>query len=276
MHFFLLGVRPKKRILAAVMRVSVITVTYNAETTLEKTLLSVLGQSCHEYELLVVDGASSDGTVALLKQYEARVAQGEFGIAPDRFRWHSEPDGGLYDAMNKGLERAQGDFVWFINSGDKIYDDATLQRIVDAMEAAPDADVVYGQSLIIDPDDRVLGERHRIAPARLTKRSLLDGLVVCHQSILARRTLAPRYDLQYKLTADYDWVCRLLDASRRNLYIDAYLSRFMSAGLSSQKRKQSLKERFVIMRRQFGLLPALWSHLRILLKYPFVTRKHVY
>ena len=258
------------------MRVSVITVTYNAEATLEKTLLSVLGQSCHDYEFLIVDGASSDGTVDLLRKYEMQVGQGVFGITVDRFRWRSEPDGGLYDAMNKGLELAQGDFVWFINAGDKIYDDTTLQRIVDTLEAAPDADVVYGQALIIDPDDRVLGERHRIAPAQLTKRSLLDGLVVCHQSILARRTVAPRYDLQYKLTADYDWVCRLLDVSHRNVYMDTYLSRFMSAGLSSQKRKQSLKERFVIMRRQFGLLPALWSHLCILLKYPFVTRKHVY
>jgi glycosyltransferase involved in cell wall biosynthesis len=258
------------------MRVSVITITYNAEATLEKTMLSVLNQSCHDYEYLIVDGASTDGTLALIRQYEARVAQGEFGIAPEQFRWQSEPDHGLYDAMNKGMERAQGDFVWFINSGDKIYDETTLQRIVEALNEAPDADVVYGQSIIVDPDDRVLGERHRIAPAQLTKRSLLDGLVVCHQSILARRSKAPRYDLQYKLTADYDWVCRLLEVSGRNLYVDAYLSRFMSAGLSSQKRKQSLKERFVIMRRQFGLFPTLWSHLRILLKYPFVTRKHVY
>ena len=258
------------------MRVSIITVTYQAESTLEKTLLSVLGQSCHDYEILILDGASKDRTVEIIRQFEGRVRAGEFGIAPAQFRWQSEPDKGLYDAMNKGLELAQGDYVWFINAGDKIYDPTTLQQVVDAVEAAPDADVVYGQALIIDEEDRPLGERHRIAPPDLHKKSLLDGLVVCHQSILTRRSLSPRYDLQYRLSADYDWVCRVLDRSQRNLYLDTYLSRFMSAGLSSQKRKESLKERFVIMRRHFGLLPTLWSHLRILLKYPFVTRKHVY
>ena len=239
-------------------------------------MLSVLRQSCHDYELLIIDGASKDRTLEIVREYEDRVRAGEFGITSAQFRWQSEPDSGLYDAMNKGLNLAQGDYVWFINAGDKIYDLDTLQQIVVALDQTPDADVVYGQALIIDEEDRTLGERHRIAPPNLSKKSLLDGLVVCHQSILSRRSLSPRYDLQYKLSADYDWVCRLLDRSKRNLYIDAYLSRFMSAGLSSQKRKESLKERFVIMRRHFGLFPTLWSHMRILLKYPFVTKKHVY
>ena len=147
---------------------------------------------------------------------------------------------------------------------------------MDTIDRNPDADVVYGQTIVIGQDDEVLGERHRIAPSKLTKKSLLDGLVVCHQSVIVRRSLAPQYNLNYKLTADYDWMCRMLDVSRKNVYIDCYLSRFQTAGLSSQRRTQSLKERFVIMKRHFGLLPTLWSHLCILLKYPFVTRKRVY
>ena len=258
------------------MKLSIITVTYNAEQTLTKTMLSVLGQSCHDYEYLIIDGNSTDGTMAIVQDFESRVLEGEFGIGPEQFRWVSEPDKGLYDAMNKAINLAKGDFVWFINAGDKIYSAETLRQVVNAIDQNPDADVVYGQTLIIGQDDEVLGERHRIAPASLSKKSLLDGLVVCHQSVIVRRSIAPQYDLGYKLTADYDWMCHVLDVSRKNVYIDDYLSRFQTAGLSSQRRKQSLKERFVIMRRHFGLLPTLWSHLCILLKYPFVTRKRVY
>ena len=258
------------------MKLSIITVTFNAENTLANTMLSVLSQSCQDYEYLIVDGNSSDGTMSIVKVFEDRVLKGEFGIGSERLRCISEPDRGLYDAMNKGINLAHGDFVWFINAGDKIYSSETLQRVVDAINQNPDADVFYGQSIIINQNDEVLGERHRIAPVNLTKRSLLDGLVVCHQSVVVRRSIAPQYDLRYKLTADYDWMCRVLDVSRKNVYINDYLSKFQAAGLSSQRRKQSLQERFAIMKRHFGLIPTLWSHFCILLKYPFVTRKHVY
>lgn len=257
-------------------RVSVITITYNAGSFLRKTIESIINQTNKEFEYLIVDGSSTDGTISIIQELESRVQKGEFGIKPEQYRWISEPDHGLYDAMNKAIGLAKGDFVWFINAGDKIYSSGTLQQVVDVIEQNPDADVVYGQTIIIGQEDEVLGERHRIAPTNLTKKSLLDGLVVCHQSVIVRRSIAPQYDLGYKLTADYDWMCRVLDASRKNVYIDDYLSKFQTAGLSSQRRKQSLKERFVIMKRHFGLLPTLWSHVRILVKYPFVTRKRVY
>lgn len=256
--------------------VSVITITFNADRFLTKTIESIINQTNKEFEYLIVDGKSTDGTMDIVRDFESRLLEGEFGISREQFRWISEPDKGLYDAMNKAMNLAKGDFVWFINSGDKIYSTDTLQKVVNAIDQNPEADVVYGQTVIIGENDEVLGERHRIAPTKLNKKSLLDGLVVCHQSVIVRRSIAPQYDLGYKLTADYDWMCRVLDVSRKNVYIDGYLSRFQTAGLSSQRRKQSLKERFVIMKRHFGLLPTLWSHLRILVKYPFVTRKHVY
>lgn len=258
------------------MKVSVVTVTYNAEKALPKTMLSVLNQSCYDFEYLIIDGNSTDDTISIIQEFENRVQQGEFGIKPEQYRWISEPDRGLYDAMNKAIGLAKGDFIWFINAGDKIFSPETLQQVVDAIEQNPNADVVYGQTVIIGQDDEVLGERHRVAPANLTKKSLLDGLVVCHQSVIVRRSIAPQYDLSYKLTADYDWMCRVLGVSRKNVYIDGYLSKFQTAGLSTKRRKQSLKERFVIMKRHFGLLPTLWSHVCILIKYPFVTRKRVY
>jgi len=254
--------------------ISVITITYNAENVLEKTIRSVLSQkNCH-IEYILVDGKSKDGTVGIIQKYADEIELGKYPcVAFSDFRWLSEPDSGLYEAMNKGLQMASGDFVWFINAGDKIYSENTIENIEKQLTAKPSADVVYGQSLMIDENDKPLGERHKIAPANLNRRHLLRGLVVCHQSILVRKSIAPLYDLQYKISADYDWTNRVLKSSKENLFINDYLSRFQVAGLSSVKRKDALRERFMIMKKHFGIFQTLFAHLMIALRYPF-TKKY--
>ncbi len=255
-------------------KVTLITITFNAGRWLEKTILSVLNQTCSDFEYVLVDGASTDNTTDIIRHYVDLVSQGHFAIGPDQFRWISEADNGLYDAMNKGLRMARGEFVWFINAGDKIYDNNSLELILKKLEDFPKSDVLYGQSLIIDQNDKTLGERHKTAPAKLSKRSLLKGLVVCHQSILVRRSLAPEYELQYRISADYDWVCRVLSLSCQNTYIDSYISRFMVSGISARQRKKSLQERFSIMRRHFGLCATLGAHFILALRYPFTQKYH--
>ena len=255
------------------MKISLITVTYNAEKFLEKTILSILHQTCKEFEYIIVDGASKDETVGIIKNYELRIKNGEFGVKPEQFRWISEPDKGLYDAMNKGIDLATGDFVWFVNAGDLIYDEHTIQSIKNAYIKAPMSDIIYGQSLIIDESEKALGERHKIAPEQLKKSCFLQGLVVCHQSILVKKTIAPKYDLKYRICADYDWVIRAVEKSKENTYIDQHISKFLIAGLSSQQRKRSWLERFNIMKKEFGWCKTLWAHFIIILKYPF-TRKY--
>jgi glycosyltransferase involved in cell wall biosynthesis len=250
------------------MKISIITVTYNAASVLEKTLQSIFEQTLQDFECLIIDGGSTDDTLDIIKRYEHAALQQSL-----TFKYISEKDNGLYDAMNKGLMLAQGDFVWFVNAGDKIYNSETVRLILQKLANMPDADIIYGQSLMIDENDNPLGERHKIAPKHLTKKSLLNGLVVCHQSILIRREIAPLYDIQYKISADFDWTVQALEKSRKNLYINNYLSRFMIAGISAIHRKKSLKERYRIMRRHFGLILTLLAHLRIILKYPF-TKKY--
>lgn len=250
-------------------KISIITITYNAERFLPKTIDSILAQTCHDFEYIIVDGKSKDATVEIIQNYENRIQNSEH---PFPVRWVSEPDKGLYDAMNKGMRMATGDFVWFMNAGDKVYDENTVTNILENLKADPDADVIYGQSLIIDEEDRPLGERHKIAPKVLTRKSLLNGLVVCHQSILARKSIAPEYDLTYRISADYDWTCKVLSKSKKNLYIDNYLSRFMTAGVSTTQRKKALKERFRIMKKHFGLCATLWAHFKIVVHYPFTTK----
>jgi len=255
------------------MKISIITVTYQAGKFLEKTILSVLNQTCKDFEYIIVDGTSKDNTIEIIKNYELRIRNNEFhGIAPEQFRWISEPDKGLYDAMNKGIDLATGDFVWFINAGDLIYDNYTLQAIVNAYSKMPSAEVIYGQSLIIDEQGKTLGKRHKIAPKNLIKNSLLKGLVVCHQSILVKKTIAPKYDLQYQISADYDWTIQAIENSQSNCYIDQYLSKFSISGISSQQRKKSWIERFYIMKKHFGYNKTIWAHLIIVLKYPFAKK----
>lgn len=255
------------------MKVSIITITYNAEEFLEKTILSIVTQSCSCFEYIIIDGKSSDSTLEIVKKYEEKISNGEFSsISINDFCWISEKDNGLYDAMNKGLDRATGDFVWFINAGDKIYKENTLQAIIDAYNKKPNSEIIYGQAIVIDKDDNVLGERHKITPPKLKFISLLNGLLVCHQSILVKKSIASHYDIKYKISADYDWVCKAVSASKENCYIDNYISRFMTAGVSNTHRKQGLKERFFIMRQHFGLLRTLMAHITIIIRYPFTTK----
>ena len=239
--------------------ISIITITYNAERWLERTMRSVLAQTCKEYEYIIVDGASKDGTVDIIKRLEP-----EF---EGRLSWKSEPDKGLYDAMNKGIARAKGDFLWFVNAGDEIYAPDTLAHIVAA--ATDDTDIVYGKACIVNAEGVKVSEHHKVTPPDLQRKHLLNGLVVCHQAILVRRSIADKYNTDYRICADYEWVLKAVTASRKNMYLDEYVCKFLTEGVSQKQRKRAWKERFRIMRKHYGLCATLWAHFLIVLKYPF-------
>lgn len=229
---------------------SIITITYNAAATLPCTIESVAAQSFADFEYLIIDGASADGTVDIA--YSSSCA-----------KVFSEPDHGLYDAMNKGLRKATGEYVIFLNAGDTFHGPNTLQRYADAIYSAPEKPgIVYGQTAIVDISGNYLRERHLIAPTRLTVQSFLNGMVVCHQAMCVRRDLAPEYDLKYRFSADYDWAVKILKISRLNVYIADYVADYLSEGITTANHKASLKERFHSMRSHYGLWPAIWSHLK--------------
>lgn len=221
---------------------TIITITYNAARWLERTVLSVLSQSYPHIEYIIIDGASTDGTVDIIKQYASGLAY-----------WVSEPDRGLYDAMNKGLERASGDYVWFMNAGDTLYTADTVQRIVASLKKSVSLpDVIYGETAIVDAEGKSLGMRRLKAPKRLTWKSFRMGMLVCHQSFIAKRELAPKYDTQYRLVADFDWCIQCLKRSRKTHNTHLVLSNFLEDGLSSTQRKASLKERYAVMCKYYG------------------------
>ncbi|MBD5325847.1 MAG: glycosyltransferase [Bacteroides sp.] len=230
--------------------ISIITITYNAASTLPPTLRSVEAQTFSDFEYLIIDGASKDATIELAR-------------ACKRAKVYSEPDRGLYDAMNKGLHRARGRYVLFLNAGDSLPEPDTLQKYADAIASAPEEPgMVYGQTRIVNADRQMVGERHLRAPETLTFRSFLNGMEVCHQAMLVRRDLAPDYDLQYRFSADYDWSCKILRRSPLNVYIPTYVADYLSEGVTTANHRASLLERFRIMRRHYGLFPTLLTHLR--------------
>ena len=234
--------------------ISIITVCRNAGQTIGRTVASVDARTFTDYEHIVVDGASTDGTLALCDTANARR------------RIISEPDRGLYDAMNKGISRSTGRYLVFLNAGDKLHSPDTLARVAEAIEANNEPGVVYGQTLIVDDEGRKIGERHLIAPPDLTLKSFANGMMVCHQSFYALRTIVSGYSREFRYSADYEWCIRVLQHSRRNAYIDDYLTDYLRDGLTTRHRFASLIERFRIMCRYYGRFSAIMTHIRKLFR----------
>lgn len=237
---------------------TIITVNYNGAALLEGTIESVRRQTYPHIEYWVIDGGSTDGSVDLIRRYAADLP----GL-----HWMSEPDRGLYDAMNKGLRRATGDFVWFLNGGDHLHAADTVEKV--AALVTTETDVLYGETLLVDEARRPAGTMSELStrrlPARLRWRDYLGGMLVVHQSFIARRAPAPEY-ANGNLCADYDWCIRILKKSRENVHTGLILTDYLMGGLSKQRHRQSLRDRFAVMRRHFGWLPTLLAHVRIVLR----------
>lgn len=234
--------------------VSIITITYNAERFLERTIRSVVAQQATDYEYIIIDGASTDGTLAIIRKYE------NYSIS-----WISEPDAGLYDAMNKGLHRARGEYVWFMNAGDELHDPKTLSRLLKRIDATS-ADVCYSDALFVRNDGGRVGLRSEITPHtlphNLTWHDMALGMKVCHQAFVAKRSIAPDYPTD-NLSADLDYEIRCLKAARAVEFLPFVLCRYLVGGVSVQQHRRSLIDRFRVLVAHFGLLPTLFNHGKI-------------
>lgn len=238
---------------------SIITVTWNAAKVIEPTLRSVAKQSFTSFEYIVMDGASSDETLSLVRKA---------GISGTRI--FSEPDKGLYDAMNKAIDCALGKYLIFLNAGDTFASELTLNRLADCAEGNPG--VIYGQTVIVNQERIVVGDRHLKAPRTLNADSFKKGMLVCHQAFVARRDLVPHYDLNYRFSADYDWCIKVLKKSQDNAYAgDKPIIHFLTDGLTDKHHRDSLKERFNIMCGYYGTMPTVWRHITFIPR--FVANK---
>ena len=233
---------------------SIITITFNAASTLPPTLRSVAEQTFTNYEYIVVDGASRDNTVALVEASQLPV------------RMVSEPDKGLYDAMNKGLKMATGEYLIFLNAGDSFHTPDTLQRVAEAIGNNRPG-VVYGETAIVDANRNFLMMRRLRAPESLSWRSFANGMLVCHQAFIARRDIAPQYDLKYRYSADVDWCIRCMKQTDELLNTHLTLIDYLNEGETTRHHRASLKERFAVMCHHYGTLPTVLRHIGFALRY---------
>jgi glycosyltransferase involved in cell wall biosynthesis len=225
---------------------SVITVVYNNVADIGRTLLSVLNQTHPAIEYIVIDGCSTDGTLDIINTYKNRIA-----------KLVSEPDKGIYDAMNKGLAMATGDYVIFMNSGDEFYATDTVEKV---FAAANDADIYYGETEMLNARRESLGQRRHKAPAKFNWKGFKYGMSISHQAIYIRRTLTEPYDSAYQLSADIDWIIRAAKKAKRIVKFDGYVAKYLVGGMSKARHRQSLEERFAIMKKHYGLVPTVFNH----------------
>lgn len=229
---------------------SIITVTYNAGAVLEDTIQSVITQTYRNVEYIIVDGGSKDHTLDIINRYREHI-----------HTLVSEPDKGLYDAMNKGIRLATGDYLCFLNAGDELHEDDTLQLMVHSITGTELPDVLYGETAIVDEEGHFLRMRRLSAPENLNWKSFRQGMLVCHQAFMPRRILAVPYDLRYRFSADFDWCIRIMKKAATFHHTHLTLIDYLDEGMTTRNHKASLRERFRIMTHHYGLPSTIIHHL---------------
>ncbi len=231
--------------------ISIITITYNAEKTLSPTMESVANQTCQDFEHIIIDGASKDHTLDIARKYQ-------------KVRILSEPDKGLYDAMNKGLWMAKGKYLLFLNSGDTFHSPETLEKY--AVRARLGDDIIFADTVIVDSNRDLIGPRHYSAPAYLNPDSFSKGMLICHQAFMVRAKLAPKYNLAYRFSADYDWTIRCINNADigKCTNLNTVAIDYLSEGLTDKNKFASLRERYHIMAHHYGHRAAIWRHLELI------------
>lgn len=225
------------------MKLSIITITRNDLDGLRRTALSVSSQSFRDYEWIVIDGASTDGTVEYLQSMQ-----------PQPSAWVSEPDGGVYDAMNKGIQKAQGEYLLFLNSGDSLLAPDTLAR---CFSAFPNADIVYGDAYFVYPKRKKIVTHPDTLNLYYFRRHSL-----CHQATFIRASLLREcgYSTQYKIVSDWrQWLVWMIEG-RSFVHLPIVVCNYMMDGVSTTMRKASGIEREAVFRE---VLPSVWYDLMI-------------
>ena len=243
------------------MTISYVTITYNAVGVLQRTLDSVLEQDYPEITHLIIDGASTDGTIEMVNDYIERSNAAGCG---HKVLLMSEPDKGIYDAMNKGLRSLDGDYVCFLNAGDFLPASDIVSKIVDQAGHLPA--VLYGDTDIVDSEGRFLHHRRLAPPENLTWKSFRHGMLVCHQAFYARTdfAIATPYNRKYRYSADVDWCIRIMKAAAKenvplqNLHM--VVANYTEEGQTTLHHRESLLERYKVMESHYGRVSTFLMH----------------
>lgn len=248
------------------LKISVITPTFNSVATLLSTMKSLLRQSYQNFDYVIVDGGSTDGTQDLIRAWKPYFT--------NRLRWISEPDKGIYDGMNKGMRLAQGDIVGILNSDDYFTSDDVLARVAEAFETDPALDVVYGDVHFVQGNSPEMVRYY--SSRKFTPESFKNGFMPAHPSVYVRKEVFDRsggYNLDYKIAADFEWLVRLFCKMKvRARYLDMDFVTMRIGGTSGK----NICSRLVILKedvracRENGVSTSV---LRVATKYLFKLKE---
>ena len=264
------------------IKITYVTITYQAAKVLQRTLDSVLQQDYPEITHLIIDGASTDGTLEMVNDYIERSNAANNG---HKILLMSEPDNGIYDAMNKGLRSLDGDYVCFLNAGDFLPAQDTVSRIVETISqrddsfVSPDTKglqgdcpqcdlpaVLYGDTDIVDAEGHFLHHRRLAPPEHLTWKSFRHGMLVCHQAFYARTdfAIATPYNQKYRYSADVDWCIRIMKAAAKEnvplLNLHMVVVNYTEEGQTTLHHRESLLERYRVMESHYGRISTFFMH----------------
>lgn len=222
------------------MKVTIITVCKNAEDSIEATIKSVLSQNYKNIEYIIIDGKSTDKTLGIINKYKKRIST----IV-------SEPDGGIYFAMNKGIEKSTGDILYFLNSGDQLFKNTTISNIVTVFKKNK-TDVVYGDMALYEADKL---NRLIIRRQNHVSKFMLAHDTIYHQSIFAKKKIFEKYGKfseKYTIAADYEWILRLYIKYKIPFtHVDQIVAKYLRGGKSSNEIV-NFKERLLIVPTYFN------------------------
>ncbi len=253
------------------LKITVITVCYNAEDKIRETVESVLNQTYSNYEYLIIDGESNDGTTAILKDYSER----------KNIFIYSEKDYGIYNAMNRGIARSSGDYIFFLNVGDKFYNEHVLENMCSCMEKNMEI-IYYGKVCLMYPDGSEVIEDFSEWDGSLEGKAL-DGFMPCHQSIFApRKLLTDHYFREkYKIRADYEWFVYSISKGSKCKNVPVVVSYYDTSGVSGKYRNRSLslqEEKLIVQdyEKCFEQKIGLSEQKKETIKWKYLAQKHLF
>lgn len=222
------------------MRVTIITVCYNRKNTIEKAIKSVLEQNYDNIEYIVIDGNSTDGTKEIIETYRDRLSQ-----------YISEPDKGMYDAINKGLRLATGDVIGLMHSDDEFYDKEVISRIASRFNNEQYIDGVYGDGVYVSNDNKERLIRNRIGGGFSLKR-VKKGWLPLHPTVYLKKSIIDKhglYNLDFKIASDTEFLLRYLYKYEIKMsYIDSYIVKMRMGGMST-----SFKRAFEVLQEDYRI-----------------------
>lgn len=217
-------------------KISIITVCFNCEGLIERTIKSVIDQMYPNIQYIIIDGGSTDNTLNVIEKYKNKI---EVTL--------SEEDDGIYDAMNKGLEYATGDLIYFLNAGDYLCNNNVLQNVIERLNANSDSDIIYGDYIYYSDNGEQRCSGYRA--------DILDLFCkgICHQTVFAKKSTfmkCGKFNTNYKIYADFDWILRvIIKFGQKMNYIGIPIAYYLKGGVCEIYSSNYYSERIEIVKK---------------------------